>query len=59
MTNQRKASNDSRCQMAIIDRHTLDAIFDHPVPHNLSWMDVLRLLTHLGSRPKKQMASIP
>ena len=53
MTNQRKAPNDGRCQMAITDRHTLDAIFDHPVPHNLSWMDVLRLLTHLGSPAEK------
>jgi len=35
--------------MANDNRRTLDAIFHHPVPHNLSWMDALRLLMHLGS----------
>ena len=39
--------------METADRHTLDAIFHHPVPHNLGWMDTLRLLTHLGSADEK------
>ena len=53
MTNQGEASTDGARQMAVADRHTLDAIFHHPVPHNLSWMDTLRLLTHLGSAEEK------
>ena len=44
--------------MPAADRRTLQAIFHHPVPHNLSWMDTLRLLTHLGSAEEKQHASI-
>ena len=39
--------------MPAADRRTLDAIFHHPVPHNLSWMDTLRLLAHLGSAEEK------
>ncbi len=39
--------------MAVDDRRTLDAIFHHPVPHNLGWMDVLRLLKHLGSADER------
>jgi hypothetical protein len=35
--------------MAAADRQTLAAIFHHPVAQNLSWMDALRLMTHLGS----------
>jgi hypothetical protein len=35
--------------MAAADRQTLAAIFHHPVTQNLSWMDALRLMTHLGS----------
>ena len=38
---------------AVDDRRTLDAIFHHPAPHNLSWMDVLRLLKHLGSADER------
>jgi hypothetical protein len=53
MTNQRAASTNGGHQMAIADRHTLEAIFHHPVPHNLSWTDTLRLLTHLGSADEK------
>ncbi len=39
--------------MPAADHRTLQAIFHHPVPHNLSWMDTLRLLTHLGSAEEK------
>jgi hypothetical protein len=39
--------------MAPADRQTLEAIFHHPVPHNLHWMDTLRLLTHLGTAEEK------
>jgi hypothetical protein len=39
--------------MPAADRRTLEAIFHYPVPHNLSWMDTLRLLTHLGSAEEK------
>jgi hypothetical protein len=52
MTSQRDASNEGR-HMATDDRRTLEAIFHHPVPHNLSWTDTLRLLTHLGSADEK------
>jgi hypothetical protein len=52
MTNQRDVPDEGR-HMAIDDRRTLEAIFHHPVPHNLSWMDTLRLLTHLGSADEK------
>ena len=48
MTKQRQVSTRHR-RMAPADRRTLIAIFHHPVPQNLSWMDTLRLLTHLGS----------
>jgi hypothetical protein len=48
MTDQREAAEGGR-HMAVDDRRTLDAIFHHPAPQNLSWMDVLRLLKHLGS----------
>jgi hypothetical protein len=40
---------DGERAMAPADRQTLEAIFHHPVPHNLHWMDTLRLLTHLGT----------
>jgi hypothetical protein len=53
MTNQHEASTDAGRQMATAHRRTLDAIFHHPVPHNLSWMDTLHLLTHLGSADEK------
>ena len=52
MTDKREATDGGR-HMATDDRRTLDAIFHHPVPHNLSWMDTLRLLTHLGSAEEK------
>jgi hypothetical protein len=52
MTNQFDVPDEGR-HMATNDRRTLEAIFHHPVPHNLSWMDTLRLLTHLGSADEK------
>jgi hypothetical protein len=39
--------------MAVDDRRTLEAIFHHPAPRNLGWMDVLRLLKHLGSADER------
>jgi hypothetical protein len=48
MTDRREVT-DGRRHIATDDRRTLDAIFHHPVSHNLSWMDTLHLLTHLGS----------
>lgn len=53
MTDQNKELAGGGPHMAIADRSTLDAIFHHPAPHNLGWMDTLRLLTHLGSAEKK------
>ena len=53
MTNQREKSTGERRQMATADRQTLGAIFHHPISHNLSWTDTLRLLTHLGSADEK------
>jgi hypothetical protein len=52
MAAQRQVRDPGR-QMATAHRRTLDAIFHHPVPHNLSWMDALHLLTHLGSADEK------
>jgi hypothetical protein len=49
MTNQRGEPTDGGPHIATTHRRTLDAIFHHPVSHNLSWMDALQLLTHLGS----------
>ncbi len=49
MTDQAKEPAGGGPHLAPVDRRTLDAIFHHPVPHNLSWMDTLHLLTHLGS----------
>jgi hypothetical protein len=53
MTDQAKEPSGGGSPMAAVDRRTLDAIFHHPVPHNLSWMDALHLLTHLGSAEEK------
>ena len=53
MTDQNKEAAGAGQHMAAADRSTLDAIFHHPVPHNLSWMDTLRLLMHLGSAEEK------
>jgi hypothetical protein len=44
---------DGGRHMATDDRRTLGAIFHHPVPHNLSCMDTLHLLTHLGSASER------
>jgi hypothetical protein len=53
MTDQVKESTDRPSHMPAADRRVLDAIFHHPVAHNLDWMDALRLLTHLGSAEEK------
>ena len=53
MTDQAKDPTGGGPHLAAVDRRTLDAIFHHPVPHNLSWMDTLHLLTHLGSAEEK------
>ena len=53
MADQVKGSTGSAPAISTADRRTLDAIFHHPVPHNLNWMDALRLLTHLGSAEEK------
>jgi hypothetical protein len=53
MTDQSKQSTGGSSHLATADRRTLDAIFHHPAPHNLSWMDTLGLLTHLGSAEEK------
>jgi hypothetical protein len=52
MTDKREATEAER-HMAVDDRRTLEAIFHHPVPHNLSSTDVLRLLKHLGSADER------
>jgi hypothetical protein len=52
MTDKREATEGGR-HMAVDDRRTLDAIFHHPAPHNLGWMDVLRLLKYLGSADER------
>ena len=35
------------------DQIVLDLIYGHPVPHNLLWNDVLRLVGHLGKAEQK------
>ncbi len=52
MTNKREATEGWR-HIAVDDRRTLETIFHHPAPHNLDWMDVLRLLKHLGTADEK------
>jgi hypothetical protein len=52
MTDKRETTKEGR-HMATDDRRTLEAIFHHPALHNLSWMDVLHLLTHLGSADER------
>jgi hypothetical protein len=52
MTDKSEVTEGGR-HMATDNRRTLDAIFHHPVPHNLSWMDALRLPTHLGSADER------
>ena len=53
MTGQSKQPHREGSHLASADRRTLDAIFHHPAAHNLSWMDALDLLTHLGSAEEK------
>jgi hypothetical protein len=53
MADQVKELNSEGSHMPAADRRTLDTIFHHPVPHNLSWMDTLHLLRHLGSAEEK------
>jgi hypothetical protein len=36
-----------------VDRRTLDAIFRHPLAHNLSWREVVALFTALGGSEEK------
>ena len=36
------------------DRRTLDVIFQHPVSHNLTWRDVVALLTNIGDVDDKK-----
>jgi hypothetical protein len=52
MTDKREATEGGH-HIAVDDRRTLEAIFHHPAPQNLSWMDVLRLLKHLGSADER------
>jgi hypothetical protein len=35
------------------DRRTLDAIFQHPLSHNLSWREVVALVTAIGATEEK------
>jgi hypothetical protein len=52
MSDKREATKEGG-HMAADDRRTLEAIFHHPAPQNLSWLEVLRILTHLGSADEK------
>ena len=36
-----------------VDRRTLDAIFRHPLAHNLSWREVVNLFTAIGGSEEK------
>ena len=53
MTDQVSEATAGRPHLSPADCRTLDAIFHHPIPHNLSWMDALHMLTHLGSAEEK------
>jgi hypothetical protein len=37
-----------------VDRRTLDAIFRHPLSHNLSWREVVALVAAIGAAEEKQ-----
>lgn len=53
MTDQVKEPISEGSHVPAADSRTLDAIFHDPVPQNLSWMDTLHLLMHLGSAEEK------
>jgi hypothetical protein len=53
MTDQARGSTGGESHLTGSHRRTLEALFHHPVPHNLSWMDALHLLEHLGSAEEK------
>jgi hypothetical protein len=46
------ASNPSAAVTGV-DRRTLDAIFRHPLAHNLSWREVVNLFTAIGGSEEK------
>ena len=37
-----------------VDRRTLDAIFQHPLSHNLSWREVVNLFSAIGGAEEKR-----
>ena len=38
-----------RSALSGTSRHTLEALYRHPIAHNLAWLDVFALFTALGS----------
>lgn len=47
--NRRGASSEPRAHIHGRNLRTLEALFRHPPPHNLEWMDVVALIEHIGS----------
>jgi hypothetical protein len=53
VTEEHENSTDKDRHIGTADRRTIDSIFHHPVPHNLSWADVLYMLRQVGSAEEK------
>jgi hypothetical protein len=53
VTEEHENFTDKARHIGTADRRTIDSIFHHPVPHNLSWADVLHMLRHVGSAEEK------
>jgi hypothetical protein len=47
------AAADPNPSVTGADRRTLDAIFQHPLAHNLSWREVVNLVTAIGTADEK------
>jgi hypothetical protein len=47
------AAAEERATLHCAHRRTLEALFRHPAPHNLEWMDVIALLENIGSVQRK------
>jgi hypothetical protein len=47
------ATSNLNAAVTGVDRRTLDAIFRHPLAHNLSWREVVNLFTAIGGSEEK------
>ena len=49
MTTKEQAAPGRHSGVSGSDRRTLDALFAHPISHNLAWLDVVALIRRIGS----------